>query len=192
VGAGPVGRESARRRLSSDDVPAAASPLHVLRFLAAALRARAVVEVGTGSGETARWLLQGMAPDGVLTSIDIDPAAQRAARAALAEDGIPAGRTRMIAGLATQVLPRLTEGGYDLVVVATATTELAKYLELGIRLLRPGGVIAFAGVGLDEPRDDRSATALARRELSHVIEADETLVPVVLPVGPGLLAIAKT
>ena len=51
-----------------------------LRFLAAAIGARAVVEVGTGSGVSGLWLLRGMAVDGVLTSIDVDPEIQRAAR----------------------------------------------------------------------------------------------------------------
>lgn len=184
VDAGPLGRDEVRRRLSgqssAEDVPIAASPMHVLRFLAAVLRARTAVEVGTGSGESALWLLSGMVPDGVLTSIDVDPTAQRRARAALADAGVPAGRTRLIAGVATEVLPRLTEGGYDLVSVSTATTEHARYLELGVRLLRPGGVIAFAGVGS------------AHRGLFRAVEADETLVPLGLPVGPGLLAVAKT
>ena len=33
-----------------------------LRFLAAAIAARAVVEIGTGTGVSGLWLLRGMAP----------------------------------------------------------------------------------------------------------------------------------
>nr|WP_256413695.1 class I SAM-dependent methyltransferase [Saccharopolyspora sp. ASAGF58] len=196
MGAGPVGREQARYRLSGaptggpTDTSVGASPLHVLRFLAAALRAKAVVEVGTGSGESALWLLQGMLPDGVLTSIDADGAAQRAARSTLREAGVPTGRTRLIAGRAVDLMPRLTEGGYDLVSVGIATTDYPRYLELGVRLLRPGGVIVFAGVQLASP-DTRSALALALRDLVRAIQEDENLVPVTLPTGPGLLAVAK-
>src|SRR4029078_13363942 len=51
-----------------------------LCFLAATIGARAVVEVGTGTGVSGLWLLRGMARDGVLTSIDVDPESQRAAR----------------------------------------------------------------------------------------------------------------
>ncbi|WP_188984870.1 O-methyltransferase [Saccharopolyspora thermophila] len=193
VDAGPVGRDDSRPRVPGNDTehaPAGASPLHVLRFLAAALCAKAVVEVGTGSGESALWLLRGMVPDGVLTSIDADAVSQRAARAVLREAGVPTGRTRLIAGRATELLPRLTEGAYDLISVGIATTEYPRYLELGVRLLRPGGVIVFAGVQLASP-GARSAMALALRELVRAIQADENLVPVTLPTGPGLLAVAK-
>ena len=62
-----------------------------LRFLAAATNARAVVEVGTGAGVSGLWLLRGMRPDGVLTTVDKDPEHQRAAKQAFAEAGIPSG-----------------------------------------------------------------------------------------------------
>ncbi|RRO15801.1 methyltransferase domain-containing protein [Saccharopolyspora rhizosphaerae] len=173
------------------DSPVGASSLHVLRFLAAALRAKAVVEIGTGSGETARWLLRGMLPDGVLTSIDADPANQRVARDALGEEGVAPARTRMITGCAVEVLPRLTEGGYDLVSVGVASSDYPAYLELGVRLLRPGGVIVFAGVQLGGQEDNRGALATAIRSMVKRVQEDEELVPVTLPTGPGLLAAAK-
>ena len=64
-----------------------------LRFLAAAIGARAVVEIGTGTGVSGLWLLRGMAADGVLTSIDMDPEHQRAARG-----GVHRRRARAVAG----------------------------------------------------------------------------------------------
>ena len=51
-----------------------------LRFAAAALSARSVVEIGTGCGTSGVWLLRGMRSDGVLTSVDVDPEHQRLAR----------------------------------------------------------------------------------------------------------------
>ena len=42
-----------------------------LRFLASVLDARAVVEIGTGTGVSGLWLLRGMRGDGVLTTVDI-------------------------------------------------------------------------------------------------------------------------
>src|SRR5688572_7008122 len=83
-----------------------------LRFLAATISARAVVEIGTGTGVSGLWLLAGMAPEGVLTSIDVDPEAQRTARAAFREAGYAPSRLRLINGLGLEVLPRLTDGGY--------------------------------------------------------------------------------
>ena len=50
-----------------------------LRFLASVLDARAVVEIGTGTGVSGLWLLRGMRADGVLTTVDIEAEHQRLA-----------------------------------------------------------------------------------------------------------------
>jgi predicted O-methyltransferase YrrM len=161
-----------------------------LRFLASALAARAVVEVGTGAGTSGLWLLRGMTPAGVLTSIDVEPEHQRAARQTFSEAGFPPSRYRLIMGQALDVLPRLTDGGYDLVFVDAAKPEYPRYLEAGVRLLRPGGVIAFdnalwGGRVADPACRDPSATAL--RETGAKVRDDETLIPLMLPIGDGLL-----
>lgn len=161
-----------------------------LRFLAGALAARAVVELGTGAGASGLCLLRGMAPNGVLTSIDIEPEHQRVARRAFAEAGFPPARYRLIMGQALDVLPRLTDGGYDLVFVDAAGPEYPRYLETGVRLLRPGGVIAFHNAlghcGGDDlaPRDPAAA---ALRAVGTMIRDDDTLLPLLLPLGDGLL-----
>src|SRR5690606_41226476 len=88
-----------------------------LRLLAAALRARAVAEVGTGTGVSGLWLVEGMAGDGVLTTIDVEVEHQRAAKEAFAAAGVRSTRTRTISGRALDVLPRRADGAYDLVLV---------------------------------------------------------------------------
>lgn len=193
--------------LPDDDVLAAArgraaelgcSPLApgagtTLRFLAATLGARAVVEVGTGSGVSGLCLLRGMAGDGVLTSIDVEPEHQRAARRTFLEAGYPPGRMRLIVGRALDVLPRLTPGGYDLVFVDAARIEYPGYYEQGVALLRRGGIIAFhnvlAGGRMVDP-SRRDPETLALREVARAIREDERLVPALLPVGGGLLVAA--
>lgn len=76
-----------------------------LRLLAAAGSARAVVEIGTGTGVSRVWLLRGMRADGVLTTIDVEVEHQRIARRIFTEAGFAAGRTRIITGRALDVLP---------------------------------------------------------------------------------------
>lgn len=165
-----------------------------LRFLATAVGARAVVELGTGAGVSGLYLLRGMAADGVLTSIDIEPEFHRAARTAFRDAGFSAGRSRLILGRAVDVLPRLTAGGYDLVFVDAAKAEYAHFFEQGVQLLRPGGVIAFNDVlSQGRPVDPvrRDAEAMALREVARSVAADERLMPALLPVGGGLLAAAR-
>lgn len=165
-----------------------------LRFLATALRAKAVVEVGTGAGVSGLYLLRGMASDGVLTSIDVDPEHQSAAKRAFADAGVGPGRTRLIMGRALDVLPRLTEGAYDLLFVDAARSEYPGYHEQGVRLLRPGGVIAFGSVlwsGHVANPARRDAETVALREVARAVREDDRLVPVLLPLSDGLLLAAK-
>jgi predicted O-methyltransferase YrrM len=165
-----------------------------LRFLAATLQARAVVEVGTGAGVSGLCLLAGMTPDGILTSIDIEPEHQRAARTAFTEAGTSASRMRLIMGQALDVLPRLTDGGYDLVFFDAARAEYPKYHPQGVRLLRPGGVLVFADVlGTARPTDTgrRDHESMALREVTKSVRDDDHLVPALLPVGDGLLVATK-
>ena len=165
-----------------------------LRFIAAAINARSVVEIGTGCGTSGIWLLRGMRPDAVLTSVDAEPEHQRLARKAFTEAGFPSNRYRLISGKALDVLPRLTDGAYDLVFCDADKHEYPDYLVAALRLLRPGGVVAFdnalAGGRLADPsRDDARTTAI--RELAEQVRQDERLAPVLLPVGDGLLAAVK-
>ena len=98
-----------------------------------------MVEVGTGAGVSGLWLLRGMRSDGVLTTIDIEAEHQRLARESYNDAGIPPQRARTIAGAALDVLPRLTDGHYDLVFCDGDKAEYAAYLKEALRLLRPGG-----------------------------------------------------
>ncbi|MGH3538280.1 MAG: O-methyltransferase, partial [Pseudonocardiaceae bacterium] len=146
-------------------------------------------------GISGLWLLRGMTSDGVLTSIDVEPEHQRAARQTFTEAGFPPSRYRLIMGQALDVLPRLTDGGYDLVFVDAAEPEYPRYLEAGVRLLRPGGVIAFdnalrSGRVADPAYRDPSCTAL--REIGAMVRDDETLIPLMLPLGDGLLLALRT
>jgi predicted O-methyltransferase YrrM len=168
----------------------------LLQVVAGALHARAVVEIGTGSGVASLWLLRGMAPDGVLTTIDADVAHHRAAKAAFAEEGVEPQRTRTIARPAADVLPRLADTAYDLVVVTAEPHTLAAYVDAAVRLLRPGGVLALvdalqAGRVVDPAWRDHDTTAV-RRVLAALRE-DERLTPAMVPVGDGvLLAVRRT
>ena len=165
-----------------------------LRFLAALIEARAVVEIGTGTGVSGIWLLRGMRPDGVLTTVDIEAEHQRLAKQSFTEAGIAPQRARTIAGSALDVLPRLTDGHYDLVFCDGDKREYSAYLAEALRLLRPGGVVVFDNAlwhdrVADPSQRDEQTTAI--RELVEAVRDDESLLPVLLPLGDGLLAAKK-
>ncbi|MEJ5915068.1 O-methyltransferase [Pseudokineococcus sp. 1T1Z-3] len=161
-----------------------------LRLLAAASRARAVVEVGTGSGVSTLCLLGGMPADGVLTTIDDEPEHLRAAREALAEAGVRGNRVRVIGGRAQDVLPRLTDGAYDLVLLDADRLDLDAHLDQAMRLLHPGGLVVVVGaLHRDRVADpaQRDEVTTAVRLAGRRVRDDERLLPALLPVGDGLL-----
>lgn len=161
-----------------------------LRFLAAVVTARAVVEVGTGTGASGLWLLAGMPPDGVLTSVDREAEHLRQAREVFVSAGVPTTRTRLIPGRALDVLPRLADGCYDLVLCDGVAEETASYVEEAHRLLREGGVLAIhqaLGGGRVADPAQRDGATVALRGVGQQLREDERFVPSLLPVGDGLL-----
>ena len=165
-----------------------------LCFLASVLEARAVVEIGTGTGVSGLWLLRGMRPDGVLTTVDTQAEHQRLAKEGFVEAGIASQRFRLIPGAALEVIPRLTDGHYDLVFCDGDKHEYVDYLTEAMRLLRPGGVVAFDNALWHDRVADpaqRDEQTVAIRELGRAVLDHESLLPVLLPVGDGLLVAKK-
>jgi len=182
--------------------PVAPATGAVLCFLATAIAARAVVEIGTGCGSSGIWLLRGMRPGGVLTSVDTEPEYHRLARKVFTQAGFATNQARLILGRALDVLPRLSDGAYDLVFCDADPASYPEYLTEGLRLLRSGGIIVFddalppAEPGLDTGVSGFSdfsgdSAAEGTRELADMIKIDERLVPLFLPIAGGLIAAIK-
>ncbi len=175
-------------------VPVAPLTGATLRFLACAIGARAVVEIGTGFGASGIWLLRGMRTGSVLTSVDTEPEHHRLARAVFGAAGFPPARYRLITGRALEVLPRLADSAYDLVFCDADKREYPEYLAAALRLLRPGGIVAFDNALWEDESPNvahRDPDALAVGELRQLTLADQGLMPLLLPVGGGQLAAVK-
>jgi predicted O-methyltransferase YrrM len=135
-----------------------------------------------------------MRDDGVLTTIDIEPEYQRLAKQAFTEAGIGPGRTRLIAGRAKEVLTRLADDSYDLVLIDAATVDQPHFVTEGMRLLRSGGVIVVHHAALDGRAGDPAASdpeVAAVREAARFIAEDERLTPVLVPLGDGVLVAVR-
>jgi predicted O-methyltransferase YrrM len=135
-----------------------------------------------------------MAPDGILTSIDLENEHQVAARQIFAAEGVPNRRVRLIAGSALTVLPKLSDGAYDLVVVDGDPLEFVEYVDQSLRLLRSGGVLVlhhalWKGQVADDANED-DETLIIRESLQAVQGMDE-FTATLLPVGDGLLVAVK-
>ena len=183
---------AARRR--SDDVgviPIGSGGGAALSFLASVVQAKSVAEVGTGTGVSGLWLLRGMQPDGVLTSVDLEAEHQRLARETFTEAGYAPQRFRLIAGAGLDVMPRLTDAGYDVVFLDGDKVEYGEYLDQAMRLVRPGGIIVFDNALWHDRVADpaqRDPETSAIRDVVQRVKNDERLRSVLLPLGDGLLA----
>lgn len=112
----------------------------LLAWAATTTSARAAVEVGACGGISGLWIAQGLAPRGVLTSVEPDAYAHGLASDAF-EQSDARDRVRCIHGETTTVLPRLSDAGYDLVLLQGTAADYPDHLEHARRLLRPGGVL---------------------------------------------------
>ncbi len=166
-----------------------------LTVLAAACQAKAVVEIGTGTGVSGLALFRGMTPDGVLTSIGTEPEQQNDARQIFKDAGIPAQRYRLIAGRALDViLPNLRDEAYDLVFIDGDKLESVEYIAQALRLLKPGGTFVLNDAlwfdAVADPTNEEDETVILREALASVAENEQVL-PALLPIGNGLLIAVK-
>lgn len=182
--------EARKRGNEVGAVPIGAASGAALQFLASVIGAKSVAEIGTGAGVSGLWLLRGLTPEGVLTSVDREAENQRLAREAFTEAGIAPQRFRLITGSALDVMPRLNSDGYDLVFIDGDKTEYSEYLAEAKRLVRPGGLIAFDNALWHDRVADpaqRDPETSAIRMLLQEVAGDDDLLPLLLPTGDGLL-----
>jgi predicted O-methyltransferase YrrM len=166
-----------------------------LSFLTHLISAQSVVEVGTGSGVGSLWLLRGMIESGTLTSIDAEAEHARIARVAFADDEIAPQRFRLITNPVMDVLSKLTDRAYDLVLLRNDPEDLAQSVDEAHRILRSGGVLIidtfFGGGKVNDPAQ-RDPHTIARRDVGKAIRSSPSLwVTSLIGVGDGLLVATK-
>src|SRR5690625_2464730 len=132
--------------------PVSEGTASLLTFLAAASRPHTMVELGTGAGVSGLALMRGAPRGAVLTSLDPDAEAQRAAREVFGTDGYPSSTTRLIAGRGRTVLPKLSAGAYDLMFIDADPLLLDYHVTEAARVLRSGGMVIIHDARSEERR----------------------------------------
>ena len=191
----PPATQAARQHaleLGADPVsPAVGAQLAVL---AAAIDAKSILEIGTGAGVSGLWLLQG-APAATLTTIDVEIDHQQRARQSFADAGVGSARVRLIAGRASDVLPRMNDGAYDLVLVDADPAAVLDYVEHGLRIARKGGIVVVAHAlwrGRVADPAQRDETVADFRALLTTIAESSAVTASLSTAGDGLLQLVKT
>ncbi|GAA2528614.1 SAM-dependent O-methyltransferase [Microbacterium mitrae] len=157
--------------------------------IAAATAATSMVEIGTGAGVSGLWLLRG-APGAILTTIDSEPEHLGVARQSFHDAKVPPSRARFISGRALDVLPRMNEASYDVVLIDADPENVIAYVEHGLRLVRPGGTVLIPRVlngGKVADPVQRDEATRAYRSLIQETQASPAVVGALSTLNEGLL-----
>lgn len=166
-----------------------------LKFLAELISAESIVEIGTGSGVGTLWLIDGMKENGVITSIDDEIQHAQIAKEAMLDADIPTSKYRFITNEPLEVMQKLAEDAYDLVVIRSNPEIILDLIDEANRILRKNGVMAidrfFGGGKVNDPaqRDERS---VALRDAGKSLKMNSEVWSIALnPIGDGVLVATK-
>ena len=164
-----------------------------LKFLTQLTGAKSVVEIGTSSGVSGLWVLQGLPSDGVLTTIDAEHEHSKIARNVFEEADIPSTKYRIITGNLIDVIGKLADNSYE-VVITRDGMDLFEVVQESHRLLRSGGLLvidhALSG-GKVADSTQRDPESISRRDAIKVIKEDARWSSTVIPIGAGILLANK-
>ena len=183
-------RRNGQEISASDPTPAVGK---FLKFSVNLLNAKSVVEIGTGSGVGGLWLLSGMPSDAVLTTIDSEREHSKIAKTIFDEADIAPTRYRIITGKLIEVIGKLADNSYDLIVIRPAL-DLFDMVHESYRLLKSGGLLvidqALSGGKVADPTQ-RDPESIARRDAIKVVKEDERWAASLIPIGAGVLVANK-
>lgn len=159
-----------------------------LTLFAKSISAVTVLDIGTFTGYSALCLAAGLAPGGVVHTLDITDRWTDTATHAWKEAGV-FDRVHQHIGPAAQTLARFPAGTrIDLAFIDADKVSYIEYWELLVPMLRPGGVVLadnvlYAGeAALDNP----SGNGLAIQKFNAHVRADDRVESVLLTIADGL------
>jgi predicted O-methyltransferase YrrM len=166
---------------------------NLLKFVTEVIGAKSVVEIGTNSGVGSLWVLQALANDGVLTTIDAEREHSKIAKTVFEEADIPPTKYRIITGNLIDVVGKLADNSYELIITRDAM-DLFEIVQESFRLLKSGGLLiidqALSG-GKVADSTQRDPESIARRDAIKVIKEDSRWSSSVIPIGAGILLAHK-
>lgn len=152
--------------------------------------AKRILEIGTFTGYSALSMAEGLAEDGELITLDLDPKSLELAKKFF--DMSPHGKKiKVMEGPALDSIKSL-KGELDLVFIDADKTNYLNYYKATLPLLKKGGVILVDNVlwngAVLEPRE-RSDKAID--EFNQFVASDDSVEKVLLTVRDGVYLIRK-
>lgn len=166
-----------------------------LKYISSLISAQAVVEVGTGSGVGTIWLLKGMLHSGVVTTIDPEVQHIQIAKELLVDSDIAPNRYRLITSDYLDVMRKLADRAYDLVVFRGNPEDILDVIDEAHRILRVGGIFAidrFFGDGKVPDPAQRDPKTVALRDAGKFLRSSIENWSISLnPIGDAVLLATK-
>ena len=166
-----------------------------LCYIASLISAQSVVEIGTGSGVGTLWLLKGVMNSGVITTIDPEVQHTQIAKQILVEADIAPNRYRLITSEYLEVMRKLADRAYDLVVFRGNPEHILDVIDEAHRILRVGGILAidhfFGGGKVPDPAQ-RDPKTIALRDAGKFLKSQSEIWSISLnPIGDAVLLATK-
>jgi len=162
-----------------------------LSFLVKLTGAKRAIEVGVFRGFGSLAIATALPPDGILVACDVSDEFTRHARVYWEEAGV-AGKIDLRLAPANDTLDALLRSdgpdSFDFAFIDADKTSYAGYYERCLRLVRPGGVVAFDNVlwsGRVADRRYKDEDTEALRALNLRIRDDERVDAVLVTIGDG-------
>jgi len=163
----------------------------VLAMLSKMVAPERILEIGTFTGYATLCLAEGLAPDGILHTIDTNEERLERVRAYFDESPY-ADRIACHIGDALDIIPRL-EGCFDLVFIDADKKSNRRYFEMLVDRVPSGGLllldnVLWKGKVLDQHPDSRTREVLA---LNETLAKDNRVEKLILPIRDGLFVLRK-
>ncbi|MGV3640204.1 MAG: O-methyltransferase [Adhaeribacter sp.] len=165
-----------------------------LTMIAQMIKPQQILEIGTYTGYSAICLAEGLAPGGLLHTIDVNEELEDMVRGYLDKAGLH-DKVRYYIGPALEVIPTL-DYSFDLVFIDADKINNARYYEMVLGKLNPGGFILVDNVlwsgkvtGQSGKKTDPDTQSIL--DFNALIQADERVENLLLPLRDGLMMIRK-
>ncbi len=165
----------------------------LLEFISRMIKPGRILEIGTFTGYSAICLARGLAPGGMLHTIDINDEITDTANRYFSEAGLQ-NSVKLHIGNALDIIPGLNET-FDLVFIDADKEEYIRYYELVLPKVKTGGLILadnvlWGGKVLPGKTDHERETVSIRKFNEHILN-DRRVEKLMLPFRDGLYLLYK-
>jgi len=164
----------------------------LLTMLVEMMKPKTILELGTFTGYSAICMAQGLPENGLLVTIDNNPEIESLAHKYLKMSGLE-NKIRFINGDALHIVPEL-DMRFDMAFIDADKERLPDYYLLVMEKMNHGGVIIvdnilWYGKVADLKQNDRVTQKI--RQFNELVQADERVTNVLLPLYDGMMMIRK-